>query len=92
MYEIGAVEVAPLRIDFPGQRADEPVLSAADLRPLEAIEDELMPFEFAARRAARESGQMNLGIPGTNAEPELTGASRRREKKAKPGTVDPTGG
>ena len=92
MYEIGAVDVAPLRIGFLSQSADEPVLSAANLRPLEAIEDELMPFEFAARPAARESGQMTLGIRGANAEPELTGASRRRGKKAKPGTADPAGG
>ncbi|HEV2493468.1 MAG TPA: UDP-N-acetylmuramoyl-L-alanine--D-glutamate ligase [Terriglobia bacterium] len=83
MYEVEAAEVAPLDIGSLGQFDDDAPLSAYDLRPLETVEDDPMPFEFAARPAAREPGQMTLGIPGTIPGSEHAGASRPRGKRTK---------
>ncbi|HKS97170.1 MAG TPA: UDP-N-acetylmuramoyl-L-alanine--D-glutamate ligase [Terriglobia bacterium] len=92
MYETRTEDVPSLDIDYLGHFADEQLLSARDLHPLEATEDELMPFEFTATPAARRPGQMTLGIPGTPSEPELTAASRRKGKRMKPETPEPAGG
>lgn len=92
MYETRTDDVPSLDIAYLGHFADEQLLSARDLHPLEATEDELMPFEFTATPAARRPGQMTLGIPGTPSEPELTAASRRKGKRMKPETPEPADG
>ena len=87
LYEVGGEEL--LRQETEGRPAEPEVnpqlLSPQDLRPLETVEDEPLPFEFVAKPSATEMGQdhvtLSVGEPSMRA--QLRGALGRRTKKRK---------
>src|SRR2546426_95585 len=87
LYEVGGEEL--LRQETEGRSAEPGVnlqlLSPQDLRPLETVEDEPLPFEFVAKPSATDMGQdqVALGVGEQSKGAQLRGAWGRKTKKRK---------
>ena len=87
LYEVGGEEL--LRQETEGRPAEPEVnpqlLSPQDLRPLETVEDEPLPFEFVGKPSATEMGQdhVTLSVGESSMRGQLRGALGRRTKKRK---------
>ena len=92
-YEVAAEELPALKTEAEGPTAEETLslLDSVELRPLEVVKDEALPFEFIATASLGDEplGRTASSTSGSSADAGSVGGKRRRGEKKRERQLPP---